>query len=76
MSWLLSWRPRTSKVSNDVNDAIKRIVDQNQASLDNSVINVELANYALQLSRLTSPPWWNCDASRCECRWSQYHAHN
>lgn len=38
-----------------VNDAIKRIVDQSQASLDNSVINVELANYALQLSTLTSP---------------------
>ncbi|MCA9372710.1 efflux RND transporter periplasmic adaptor subunit [Candidatus Woesebacteria bacterium] len=47
--------PTYFKVSNDVNDAIKRIVDQNQASLDNSVINVELANYALQLSRLTSP---------------------
>ncbi len=38
-----------------VNDAIKRIADQNQAALDNSVINVELANYALQLSTLTSP---------------------
>lgn len=38
-----------------INDAIKRIADQSQASLDNSVISVELANYALQLSRLTSP---------------------
>jgi len=38
-----------------VNDAIKRILDQNQATLDNSVINVELANYALQLSTLSSP---------------------
>lgn len=38
-----------------VNDAVKRIMDQNQATLDNSVINVELANYALQLSTLTSP---------------------
>jgi RND family efflux transporter MFP subunit len=38
-----------------VNDAIVRIADQAQAGLDNSVINVELANYALQLSRLTSP---------------------
>lgn len=38
-----------------VNDAIHRIADQAQAGLDNSVINVELANYALQLSRLTSP---------------------
>ena len=41
--------------SNAVNDAIKRLVDQNQVTLDNSVINVELANYALQLSKLTSP---------------------
>lgn len=41
--------------STAINDAIKRIVDQNQATLDNSVINVELASYALQLSRLTSP---------------------
>ena len=38
-----------------VNDALRRIVDQSQAGLDNSVINVELANYALQLSTLTSP---------------------
>ena len=38
-----------------VNEAIKRIVDQSQATLDNSVANVELANYALQLSALTSP---------------------
>lgn len=38
-----------------ISDAIKRIADQSQASLDNSVINVELANYALQLSTLTSP---------------------
>jgi HlyD family secretion protein len=38
-----------------VNAAIQRILDQNQANLDNSVINVELSNYALQLSTLTSP---------------------
>lgn len=38
-----------------INDMAKRIIDQNQASLDNSVINVELANYAMQLSSLTSP---------------------
>jgi RND family efflux transporter MFP subunit len=38
-----------------VNDALRRILDQSQAGLDNSVINVELANYALQLSALTSP---------------------
>jgi macrolide-specific efflux system membrane fusion protein len=40
---------------NAINDAIKRIVDQNQANLDNSVINVELANNAFQLSTITSP---------------------
>lgn len=38
-----------------INDAIARIADNSQASLDNSVINVELANYALQLSSITSP---------------------
>ncbi len=41
--------------TNAINDAVKRIVDQNQANLDNSVINVELATYALQLATLTSP---------------------
>lgn len=40
---------------NIINDMAKRIVDQNQANLDNSVIQVELANYALQLSSLQSP---------------------
>jgi len=40
---------------NVINDAIKRIVDQNQANLDNSVINVQLVNNALQLSTLSSP---------------------
>ncbi len=38
-----------------LNDIAKRIVDQNQANLDNSVINVELTNYALSLATLTSP---------------------
>lgn len=38
-----------------INDAIKRMVDQNQANLDNSVINVQLANYAYQLSTILSP---------------------
>lgn len=38
-----------------IGDMIKRLVDQNQANLDNSVISVELANYALQLSSLTAP---------------------
>lgn len=41
--------------NNAINDAVKRIVDQNQANLDNSVINVQLANYALQMSSLTAP---------------------
>lgn len=51
--------PNYSKANSDtttvVNDAIKRILDQNQSNLDNSVINVELANYALQLSTISSP---------------------
>lgn len=38
-----------------INEGAKRILDQNQANLDNSVINVELANYAMQLATLTSP---------------------
>ncbi len=42
-------------VDSVIGDIVKRILDQNQATLDNSVINVELANYALQLSTLTSP---------------------
>lgn len=41
--------------SDVINDTVKRILDQQQATLDNSVINVELANYALQLATLTSP---------------------
>lgn len=41
--------------SNAINDAVKRIADQNQATLDNSVIAVELSNYAVQLATLTSP---------------------
>lgn len=42
-------------VDSVMGDIVKRILDQNQATLDNSVVNVELANYALQLSTLTSP---------------------
>jgi multidrug efflux pump subunit AcrA (membrane-fusion protein) len=38
-----------------INDMAKRIVDQNQATLDNSVAQVELVNYSLQLATLTSP---------------------
>ena len=41
--------------STAVNNAVARIADNSQVSLDNSVINVELANYAFQLSVLTSP---------------------
>jgi RND family efflux transporter MFP subunit len=38
-----------------INDTVKRIVDQNQANLDTSIVNVELANNAIQLATLTSP---------------------
>lgn len=41
--------------TNAINDAVKRILDETQGTLDNSVITVELANYALQLSSLTAP---------------------
>jgi membrane fusion protein, antimicrobial resistance system len=41
--------------TNYLNDVAKRIVDENQANLDNSVINVQVANYALQMATLTSP---------------------
>lgn len=34
---------------------VQRLLDQNQASLNNAVISVQLANYALQLSTLSSP---------------------
>lgn len=40
---------------NAVNNMIKRLLDQNQANLDNSVIQVELANYAISLSSLQAP---------------------
>ena len=48
-------KPTGDTNNNIINDIAKRILDQNQASLNNSVINVEIANYALQLSNLTSP---------------------
>ncbi len=38
-----------------INNAVKRILDQSQATLDNSVIQVELAHYAYTLATLTSP---------------------
>jgi multidrug efflux pump subunit AcrA (membrane-fusion protein) len=38
-----------------INDIAKRILDQNQANLDNSVIQVELSNYALSLASIISP---------------------
>lgn len=41
--------------TNAINDAVKRILDETQGALDNSVINVELSNYALQLASLTAP---------------------
>jgi RND family efflux transporter MFP subunit len=36
-------------------DIVKRLLDQQQLTLNNSVANVDLANYALQLSSLQSP---------------------
>lgn len=42
-------------LNNIVNNIVKRVVDENQANLDNSVIQVQLANYAMQLATLTSP---------------------
>lgn len=41
--------------TNYLNDIAKRIVDENQANLDNSVISVQIANYAMQMATLTSP---------------------
>lgn len=38
-----------------ISDIVKRIVDENQANLDNSVVGVELSNYALQLASLQAP---------------------
>lgn len=38
-----------------VNDIVKRLLDQNQNTLNSSVLNVELANYAVQLAALTTP---------------------
>jgi RND family efflux transporter MFP subunit len=38
-----------------INNTVKRILDQNQNNLNISVLNVELANSALQLATLTSP---------------------
>lgn len=40
---------------NVINDMVKRIADQNQATLDNSVLNVELAQNAFKLATLYSP---------------------
>lgn len=41
--------------TNYLNDVAKRILDENQNNLNNSVIQVQLANYALELSTLTTP---------------------
>ncbi|HUD44960.1 MAG TPA: efflux RND transporter periplasmic adaptor subunit [Patescibacteria group bacterium] len=38
-----------------INDTVQRLMDQNQNNLNNSVIQVQLANYAMQLATLTSP---------------------
>lgn len=42
-------------LTNTVNDIVTRIVDENQANLDNSVIGVQLANYAVQLASIQAP---------------------
>lgn len=41
--------------ANYFDDLAKRIVDENQANLNSSVINVQIANYAIQMATLTSP---------------------
>jgi multidrug efflux pump subunit AcrA (membrane-fusion protein) len=38
-----------------INDMVTRLLDQNQTNLNSSVLNVQLANSALQLATLTSP---------------------
>ena len=49
-------KPTLSANNTDaVNAALARMLDQTQSGLDNSVINVELANYSLALSTLSSP---------------------
>ena len=45
----------TDQETNIINDMVKRIADQNQATLDNSVLNVELAQNAFKLATLYSP---------------------
>jgi len=42
-------------ILNDVNDEIKRILENNQYNLNNAVIDVELQDLALQYSKLTAP---------------------
>lgn len=44
-----------SEANNIITETVKRIVDQNQANLNNTVLNVEIANQALQLSSIVSP---------------------
>jgi len=44
-----------ANVDETINDALERILDQTQMTLNNSVASVDLANYALQLSKLVSP---------------------
>jgi multidrug efflux pump subunit AcrA (membrane-fusion protein) len=41
--------------ANYFNDLAERIVNENQANLNSSVINVQIANYAIQMATLTSP---------------------
>jgi RND family efflux transporter MFP subunit len=41
--------------NSNIDDMVKRLLDQQQLSLDSAVANVDLMNYAIQLSSLVSP---------------------
>lgn len=45
----------TDEKTNIINDMVKRIADQNQTTLNNAVINVEIAQNAFKLASLYSP---------------------
>jgi RND family efflux transporter MFP subunit len=57
--FLLDTQNKVAISSDDKNavsdDIVKRLLDQQQLSLNNSVANVDLANYAIELSSLQSP---------------------
>ena len=45
----------TNSQTSYIDDTVKRIADESQAAVDNTAAAVEIANYALQLSTLSSP---------------------